>query len=349
MKRRFWILTLCLLAVAGAWLFWPQGSRLFRRVPGDGGAAATAAAAVKNPAATNAAANAALSAGAQTTNKLAFRLSNTTNSLNQLMAARHAILLANAFIDTEARLDLKIPSHLRSAGDPGAYIVQARGAVDAGFRAALAAAGAQIVSYIPNNAYLVRLTAGQTGALAGNPLVQAVLPYEPYYKISSSVPTGAKRSTASVSPSANSPSSRKSLLALAVAQSPLPPGTALNLGLFAADAAATGRLKRSAQKSSAATARRSARCCACWPRKTGRRWRRCRACRFWSRRPPRVTANDLSRVTVGVSADTQVPTNYLNLDGSNVMVAVNDSSIDATHPDFDARPGVWSRRPICRT
>jgi subtilisin-like proprotein convertase family protein len=338
MKRRFWILTLCLLAVAGAWLFWPQGSRLFRRVPGDGGAAATAAAAVKNPAATNAAANAALSAGAQTTNKLALRLSNTTNSLNQLMAARHAILLANAFIDTEARLDLKIPSHLRSAGDPGAYIVQARGAVDAGFRAALAAAGAQIVSYIPNNAYLVRLTAGQTGALAGNPLVQTVLPYEPYYKISSSVPTGAKRSTASVSPSANSPSSRKSLLALAVAQSPLPPGTALNLGLFAADAAAT---ENQIEKLGAKIIGRD--------RSAFGPVLRVLAPKNWTAlaqvpgvqilepASARASANDLSRVTAGVSADTQTTSNYLNLSGSNVWVAVNDSSIDATHPDLTNR------------
>jgi subtilisin-like proprotein convertase family protein len=329
---------LCLLAVAGAWLFWPQGSRVFRRVPGDGGAAATAAAAVKNPAVTNAAANAALSAGAQTTNKLAFRLSNTTNSLNQLMAARHAILLANAFIDTEARLDLKIPSHLRSAGDPGAYIVQARGAVDAGFRAALAAAGAQIVSYIPNNAYLVRLTAGQTGALAGNPLVQTVLPYEPYYKISSSVPTGAKRSTASVSPSANSPSSRKSLLALAVAQSPLPPGTALNLGLFAADAAAT---ENQIEKLGAKIIGRD--------RSAFGPVLRVLAPKNWTALAQvpgvqilepaysRVTANDLSRATVGVAANTQVPTNYLNLDGHNVMVSVNDSSIDGTHPDLTGR------------
>ena len=124
-----------------------------------------------------------------------------------------AILLANAFIDTGKPLDLKIPAHLRSAGDPGAYIVQAHGPTDARFRATLLAAGAQIVSYIPNNAYLVNLPASGAGALAGNGLVQAVLPYEPYYKIQSS------------------------LLGLAVNDQALPPGTALNLGIFAADEA----------------------------------------------------------------------------------------------------------------
>ena len=49
---------------------------------------------------------------------------------------------------------------------------------------------------------------------------------------------------------------------------------------------------------------------------------------------PRVHANDLSRATIGVAADTQVSSNYFGLTGQNVMVAVDDSGIDATHPDF---------------
>ena len=95
------------------------------------------------------------------------------------------------------------------SGDPGAYIVQARGPIDNAFRAMLASAGAEIVSYIPNNAYLVRAQAGVANGLAGNPLTQGVIPYEPYYKIQSS------------------------LLAAAVEDKVLPPGTELNLGLFA--------------------------------------------------------------------------------------------------------------------
>ena len=99
------------------------------------------------------------------TNRLAFRLANTTNSLKQLTTAPHAILLANAFIDTDAQLDLKIPAHLRSAGDPGSYIVQARGLITEEFRQALAAAGAAVISYVPNNAYLVRASADVAGKL----------------------------------------------------------------------------------------------------------------------------------------------------------------------------------------
>ncbi len=135
-----------------------------------------------------------------------------------------------------------------------------------------------------------RLTAGGAGALAGSPLVQAVLPYEPYYKVQSS------------------------LLGLAVEQQPLPPGTALNLGLFAADAAATeaqieklgakiiGRdrspfgpvvrvLAAGGLDGAGAVARRA-------DRRAGR--------------TARVTANDLTRVTVGVAADTTRRTTKLS-------------------------------------
>ena len=73
----------------------------------------------------------------------------------------------------------------------------------------LAQAGATIVSYIPNDAYLVRASASVAGMLGANPLVQAVVPYEPYYKIQSS------------------------LLHPAVSQMQLPDDAALNLGLFA--------------------------------------------------------------------------------------------------------------------
>ena len=67
-----------------------------------------------------------------------------------------AILLENALLDTAQPATLAIPDHLRAQGDPGSYVVQARGPIDAGFRSLLKAAGASVVSYIPNNAYLVR-------------------------------------------------------------------------------------------------------------------------------------------------------------------------------------------------
>ena len=80
----------------------------------------------------------------------------------------------------------------------------------------LQAAGATIVSYIPNNAFLVRASAAVAQQLSADPQTQAVLPYEPYYKL------------------------KPSLLKLAVAQAPLPDDSALNVLLFA-DAGQTAR------------------------------------------------------------------------------------------------------------
>ena len=77
----------------------------------------------------------------------------------------------------------KIPEHLRAVGDPGAYIVQARGLITEGFRAAIVAAGGEVVSYVPNNAYLVRGDQGVAAALRASPWTQAVLGFEPYYKL----------------------------------------------------------------------------------------------------------------------------------------------------------------------
>ena len=111
------------------------------------------------------------------------RLSNTTKTVGQLMRSDNAILLQNALIDTAQPTSLGIPEHLRAQGDPGSYIVQSRRALDEDFRALLNEAGAQIVSYIPNNAYLVLASAAAAQKLAGNPQTQSVLPYEPYYKL----------------------------------------------------------------------------------------------------------------------------------------------------------------------
>src|SRR5882724_4334685 len=114
--------------------------------------------------------------------RFAFRLSNTKKSLGELTRDDKAILLENALVDTTGSKDLGIPSHLKSEGDPGTYIVQSKRPLDDNFSAMLARAGATIVSYIPNNAYLVRASAGAADGLSADAQVQAVMPYEPYYK-----------------------------------------------------------------------------------------------------------------------------------------------------------------------
>jgi subtilisin-like proprotein convertase family protein len=308
---------MCLVAVTGLWLFGPQHRR-----PAAG---TTPAGSVTKAAAATKAAVASGRGGAGAgplkfptlnTNRLAYRLSNTTNSLRALEANPHAILLGNAFIDTDKPLDLKIPAQLKATGDPGAYIVQARGQIDGRFRAVLAQAGAQVVSYIPNNAYLVTATPPAAGALAGNPLVQSVLPYEPYYKIQSS------------------------LMGLAVNQEPLPPGTALTLGLFGTDPAAEqqlvaqgARIIGSDQSPFGQVVRVLAP--ANWTALV-----QLPVVQYAEPAFRRRVANDLSRVALGISPDTispitnNYPVNGQPLTGNNVLVAVNDTGVDSVHPDF---------------
>ena len=76
-----------------------------------------------------------------------------------------------------------VPEHLRARGDPGSYIVQSAGPLDGTFYGSLRQAGGEFVSYIPNNAGLVRITATGARQLAGLPGIRTVLPYEPYYKL----------------------------------------------------------------------------------------------------------------------------------------------------------------------
>ncbi|MGH7970505.1 MAG: S8 family serine peptidase, partial [Limisphaerales bacterium] len=52
---------------------------------------------------------------------------------------------------------------------------------------------------------------------------------------------------------------------------------------------------------------------------------------------PRVLANDLSRMVLGVSTDSVTTATYLDLTGTNVVIAMSDSGVDTTHPDLQGR------------
>ncbi|HTV43288.1 MAG TPA: LamG-like jellyroll fold domain-containing protein [Candidatus Sulfotelmatobacter sp.] len=307
--RRTFIWFIVLLIAAGVVFFVRQDhnsknpASTQSAVRSQSSANATASAAAAKSAAASAITN---KAG----NKFAWRLKNTDKPLSQLIDDPRAILLENAFIETGSKLNLAIPKNLQSPGDPGAYVVQARGPISAAFRSVLAGAGATIVSYIPNNAYLVRASEGVADALAANPLVQAVIPYEPYYKVQEQL--------------------------LAQAQQPLPADVQLNLGLFADDAADTvqqiqkmGGIILSEENSAAGYPIVKVEPPADWTAIAG-----LPGVHIVEPYYRRTLANDLARAQMQISADGITTTNYDNLYGSNVIVEVDDTGIDTNHPDF---------------
>jgi subtilisin family serine protease/subtilisin-like proprotein convertase family protein len=257
------------------------------------------------------------------------RLSNTPTPLGQLLRSPTAVLLENALLDTAQPIALSIPDHLRARGDPGAYVVQARALPDAAFRARLQAAGAAIVAYIPNQAYLVRASQAAAQRLGADSRTQAVVPYEPYFKL------------------------KQPLLALAVEQQPLPDHQAFNLLLFpdAREAALSdlhqlglqvldeepspfGPVLRVLTGSPTAATGQSV--------PVGQSGILSALAGLSSVQEvelsrTRVLANDLSRARIAVAANTLTPENYLGLTGSNVLVNVNDSGVDTNHPDLQGR------------
>lgn len=258
------------------------------------------------PAATNAVA-------AKSTN-FPYRLSNTTKTLGELSFNGRAILLENALIDSSKPLDLSIPDSLRSHDDPGAYIVQANGAVDDAFRARLQAGGATIVSYIPNNAYLVTADAGISAQMGSS---ATVIPWEPYYKIKTSLMQtaidGGVVPPLLLGTFPGKEEVTKAALAKAkvtvVSESPSPFGTELaveNVSSIASVASLPGVAEVEP----------------------------------WI---ARMAANDLTRVEMGVATNVFTPTNWLNLSGANVLVAVADSwvptnGVTVFNPDL---PNIW--------
>ncbi|HEV2210049.1 MAG TPA: LamG-like jellyroll fold domain-containing protein [Verrucomicrobiae bacterium] len=246
---------------------------------------------------------------------LKHRLSNTSQKVSALVRNNHAILLENALLDTSLPGKLPIPDALRSKGDPGTYIVQSRQPLDNAFRGALKAAGASIVGFVPNNAYLVRASAEVAGQLEANPTTQAVLPFEPYYKL------------------------KPSLLAFAVEQQPLPANAMVNVLVFpdAVDATVAQVQDLGAQVVAQDRSPFGPVLRVQLPPSGLAALAGLSGVHEIERFHPRVLANDLSRMVLGVSTDSVTTTTYLDLTGTNVVIAMSDTGVDTNHPDLQGR------------
>ena len=241
-----------------------------------------------------------------------YRVSNTGLSERELLRSDHAILLRNALIDTDRPLKLNIPAHLRAKGAPGSYIAQGQGPLDRRFYERLKRDGVKFVSYIPNNAALVEATPEQARQMAQDAAFQAVLPYEPYYKLAASLLPAAVEQEQPLSEALNVTAlagGRDALLAAfkgmgarVMGEENGPFGTTFSV------MAPPGKLAAIAQLPQAQEIEPCA---------------------------PRRVLNDLTRAALGIAADTlRATSNYLNLTGSNVTVNMNDTGVDTNHPDF---------------
>ncbi len=243
---------------------------------------------------------------------VSLRLTNTDRSVDALSRDDRALILRNAWIDTAAGTDLDIPENLRAEEEPGSYVVQASGPIDAGFLKTLEEAGARFVSYIPNNAYLVVATAAQAKRLRASPGVGTVLANQPYFKLATDLLARAVREEAlpldqNLTVTLLPGSGPESLATLGVglrAEFPTPFGPAYVVQSEGRSLAALARL----------------------PEVQGIELFR-----------QRQLLNDLARRRLGISGGTNAPgsfTNALGLTGINVVVNVNDTGIDRSHPDL---------------
>jgi subtilisin-like proprotein convertase family protein len=244
------------------------------------------------------------------------RLANATKTMSEWTRADTAVLMLNAFIDTSAGAgSLPIPEHLRAEEEPASYIVQARGTIGQGFRERLRQVGATFISYIPNNACLVRVSVEGARRLRTFPELQAVLPYEPYYKLDSK------------------------LIKLAVEQEPLAEDALLRVTGFLGERDNTAQavagvgaevlgedttpfgpqlLVKPPVDSWAALAKLAS----------------VQTVELFHRRELMA---DQTRVIIGLTGSGSSETNYLNLTGTNIMVNVTDTGVDANHPDLQGR------------
>jgi subtilisin-like proprotein convertase family protein len=243
------------------------------------------------------------------------RLRNSDTKLDELARRDDALLLANALLDLRKPLALQVPDSLQPHGPTENYVVQSKVSLDRGFRQLLTSLQAEIISYVPNNALLVRMDSAKAEQIRQSPLVRSVIPWIPYFKLS------------------------PALLKDAISQTPPPEEKSFRLLVFPQEAEAmVAELRimnlevlgqsRSPFGTEVIVRAASSRL-ADFAQNDRVQW--------IDPYVKRQAANDLTALSLGSSTNGGVDAQYLGLTGKGIRVNVNDTGVDETHADLVGR------------
>ncbi len=247
-----------------------------------------------------------------------YRLRNTLAAAGELSKRDSAIMLQNALIDSESVVPIVVPEHLRAAADTRSYLLQSVGPFDAVFdSASLDELNIQKVAYVPHNAWIVRMDPGMAKRLERLPGTAMVRPFDPYFKLNGQ------------------------LLEFAVQEAQIPGRVPLQLTLFngmeeamfaALEGIGTEYLgggKSPFGETVWVSAERAA-------LSEIASLDGVLSVELMTRRQ---LANDLTRRHIGVdnSLTNTVSANAHDLTGEDILIGINDTGIDSSHPDLASR------------
>lgn len=249
---------------------------------------------------------------------------NATTSLKSLRArGGQALLLNNALIDGSVvqnkKVALDIPAAWQARADAQMYIVQFAGVITEQDKTALTAAGARILNYVPYNAFAVQVDPTAVEQVRALERVQLVEAFHPYYKLSADLLTEA----------VGQPNDK--------ARAAMESGQLTVMTFNGLDADAVARVpgvevlkEHSAGQRSALDVKvRDADALALLARSDAVQWIEATA--------KMKLMNDTANKRVRAST---VKRRYPGLDGSGVIVNVNDSGVDFVNPGFAQNPSL---------
>ena len=238
-----------------------------------------------------------------------WRARNTDKTIDQLRSDPRALVLRNALIDTRTGEPLPLPESLVAGPEPGFHIVQFSHEPDAESRRRLEEQHLHVVSYLPVNAFLVKGSDDSVERLALDADIASVSPWHPAFKL------------------------EPELLTRAIDGRPLDAGDRLMLSLSDPDALprleSLGVREVVRQRSPFGTL-----VTVDVPPDALVALARSPEVHLIEKAHRRELLNDRSAFLLGSATDVTNTASYRGLTGSNVVVNVNDSGIDWTHPDL---------------